>query len=138
MDRRAEPSGSALRIFSLRVRSLLVGLSFVACIAGAFGAAVAAPFAFDDVPAIEQNASIRGWSPPSRPFDPPGLGTPVSGRPIANASLAVDYTVNQVLGVSQVPVSEGERQTIAYHVTSLLIHIGVALLLFGLARRIIA
>ncbi len=81
------------------------------------------PFLFDDLPSIEDNPSILHLSHLWRVLHPQaGFGLTVSGRPILNLSLALNYAWS---GFS--PWS--------YHVLNLLIHVGAALVLFGLIRR---
>ncbi len=77
------------------------------------------PLIFDDLPAIRDNLSIRNlrdaWSPPAS-------GLPVSGRPLVNFSLAVNYalTGTNVWG---------------YHALNVAIHLLAGLALFGIGRR---
>src|SRR5579871_6496828 len=100
-------------------RSFVVAL--VAAIALAtYWNALHAPFVWDDDVAITTNQSIRdiGTS-----LSPP-LETPMSGRPVANLSLALNYAV-------------GELNPTGYHVANLAIHVFCALLLFGIVRRTI-
>jgi Flp pilus assembly protein TadD len=77
------------------------------------------PFVWDDDPAIVTNPSIRGSLADS--LAPP-LETPVAGRPIVNASFAVNYGI-------------GALDTTGYHLWNLAVHIASALLLFALVRR---
>jgi tetratricopeptide (TPR) repeat protein len=84
-----------------------------------FSNSLSAPFMFDDVASIQNNPTIRqlgtAWSPP------PG-GTGVSGRPLVNFSLAVNYAL-------------GGTDVRGYHALNLAIHILAGLTLFGLGRR---
>jgi tetratricopeptide (TPR) repeat protein len=100
---------------------LAVGL-IVAAAVGAYANSFFAAFQFDDFPAIVDNASLRHLWPLAIPLNPPSGGLTVSGRPILNLSLALNYAI-----------SGGHPWS--YHATNLLIHIGVALLLFGIVRR---
>jgi len=77
------------------------------------------PFVWDDDPAIVTNQSIRGSLADA--LVPP-LETPVAGRPIVNASLALNYGI-------------GALDTTGYHLWNLAVHIASALLLFGIVRR---
>jgi len=73
------------------------------------------PFVLDDVPQIRENVRIRSlW-----PIGPILTG---SERPIAELSFAVNYAIHgfEVLG---------------YHLGNLIVHLGCALLLWGIARR---
>lgn len=80
------------------------------------------PFVFDDVPAIvEENPSIRQlW--PITLLPPAQDGHTVGGRPLPNYTLALNYAL-------------GGFDVTGYHVLNLIIHLLVALLLFGVVRR---
>ena len=77
------------------------------------------PFVWDDDPAIVTNQSIRGSLAES--LVPP-LETPVAGRPIVNASLAVNYGIHAL-------------DPTGYHIVNLAVLAASALLLFGIVRR---
>lgn len=79
------------------------------------------PFIYDDVPAIEENEFIRQLWPPSVFFQAPE-NSPVAGRPVVSLTLAVNYAL-------------GGLDVVGYHVFNLLLHVGCALLLFGVVRR---
>jgi tetratricopeptide (TPR) repeat protein len=85
----------------------------------------------DDVPAIDGNQSIRTFTTAIAP----GPGNPVSGRPVVNLSLAVDYALNHALGVDQRENPEGPHKTVVYRLFNLLFHLGTAAFLFGIIRR---
>ncbi|MDB4878090.1 MAG: hypothetical protein JWM41_4536 [Gemmatimonadetes bacterium] len=106
---------------------MLVAILLAAVVA--FSGAYDAPFQFDDVPSIAQNRTIERLWPPGAALTPPPR-TAVSGRPVANLSLAVNYAINAALGVDQ-------RNTIGYHVVNLLVHLACGLLVFGIVRRTI-
>lgn len=112
-----------------------VAVVFLAVALIAFGPALAAPFDFDDLPAIAHNPSIRTLWPPSVPLSTPGLGTAVSGRPTANYSFALSHAVNRWLGVAQSPLTVAPNETIGFHAVNLLLHVAAALLLFSIIRR---
>ena len=78
-----------------------------------------APFVWDDDSAIVTNESIR--ESPGGALVPP-LETPVAGRPVVNATLAVNYAL-------------GGLDTTGYHVWNLAVLAASALLLFGIVRR---
>ncbi len=86
--------------------------------------AFAAPFVFDDLPAIlNSNPSIRSLWPPWGPLFPPHEhGQTVGGRPIPNYTLALNYALSGIRPWS-------------YHAVNLLIHWLGALTLFGVVRR---
>ena len=83
--------------------------------------AVRAPYAFDDISAIPGNASIRRLTPLSVPLSPPA-NTAVAGRPLVNVTLALNYRLNEWLGVDQRPYPLGRNKTITFHLVNLTIH----------------
>jgi Tfp pilus assembly protein PilF len=95
----------------------LGGLLVVAAWAGSFGG----PFVFDDIAAVRENLTLRDWWKFSELLAPPA-GLSVSGRPVANASLAVSYALS------------GE-QPWGYHAVNLALHLATAGLLVGVVRR---
>ena len=72
------------------------------------------PFIFDDLGAIAQNTSIRHLWPIWDALSPPQGGEPVSGRPLVNLSLAVNYAL-------------GGTAVWGYHALNLAVHILAAL-----------
>jgi hypothetical protein len=82
----------------------------------------AGPFIFDDGAAIAENRTIRRLWPIGRVLSPPRHGETVSGRPLLNLSLAMNYAIDDL-------------NVRGYHVANLLLHIAAALLLFGILRR---
>jgi protein O-mannosyl-transferase len=82
---------------------------------------VEAPFVFDDGPAILENGSIRKLWPIAGAFVPPP-GTTVSGRPIANLTLAINYAMSGT-------------QPLGYHLFNVGIHILCGLTLFAIIHR---
>ena len=76
------------------------------------------PLVFDDLGSIRDNASLRHLWSALRP--PPGLT--VTGRPVVNLSLALNYAIS------------GPRVW-SYHALNLLIHLLAALTLCGILRR---
>jgi len=100
-------------------RSVWFGGAVLAlAIVGCYGRTFGVPFIFDDIPSILRNPTISSlgasWLPPP--------GTTVTGRPIANLTLALNWAVS------------GE-QVWSYHAFNLLIHAAAALAMFGLIRR---
>src|SRR5271165_5742039 len=88
---------------------LAAGLVVLATVA-AFANSFAGPFVFDDQQSIVDNPTIRRLWPIGKPLCPPSHGVTVSGRPVLNFSLALNYAVSgfDVRG---------------YHVTSLAVHL---------------
>ena len=117
--RRPTPASTSRAIW------LAGGVLILAAIA-AYHNSFTAPFVFDDVPAIAGNPSIRQLWPLTGVLAP-GLdgGLTVSGRPLVNLSLAVNYAL-------------GGDAVQGYHLLNLLIHLGAGLTLFGITRRTFA
>jgi len=90
------------------------------CGAAAYANSFRVPFLFDDPPSTVDNPTLRQWATIFWP--PHGQGITVEGRPILNASLALDWAVSGPAVWS-------------YHLLNLLIHLGSALLLFALIAR---
>lgn len=109
-------------------RRSLAALLFVALAVGAvYVRALDAPFFFDDHDSILENPSIRRLWPLFGDRRSPGpLDTlrpsPVSGRPLVNLSLAVNYRI-------------GELAPRGYRILNLAVHVASALLLAALVRR---
>src|SRR5689334_4510266 len=79
-----------------RPRAWAVATLLALSIAVVYGPSVDVPFIFDDSDAIQKNLSIKSLTPlfgtaeHPGPLNPP-RDTPVSGRPAANLTLAVNY-----------------------------------------------
>lgn len=84
-----------------------------------------APLVLDDLPVVTDNPSIRTLWPLSVPLSPPPGGLPVSSRPVANLSFALNYAV-------------GREAVVSYHVCNVLLHVVSALTLFALLRGTLA
>lgn len=97
---------------------LILGLSALVAYRNSFEA----PFVFDDHPSIQANPTIRSLWPLSGPLSPPGNGASVTGRPVVNLSLAVNYAL-------------GGLEVRGYHVMNLVLHILTGLTLWGVLRR---
>jgi tetratricopeptide (TPR) repeat protein len=96
--------------------ALLLGLALLAAYANAFRV----PFLFDDPSSIADNPTLRSWRTAFLP--PSDSGVTVSGRPLLNATFALNWAL-------------GRDNVTGYHVVNLLIHFLAALTLFGLTRR---
>jgi len=101
-------------------RKLAVLLLAAAALA-AYWSGLRSPFVWDDDVAITTNQSIHQIADS---LNPP-IETPVSGRPVANLSFALNYAF-------------GELDPVGYHVVNLAVLVASALLLFGLVRRTLA
>lgn len=97
------------------IAAALLALAAVAAYHGSFSG----PFIFDDVLSIPGNPTLRSLG---RALAPPAGGLTVSGRPLLNLSLAINYAIN------------GTRVG-GYHAVNLAIHLLAALTLFGVVRR---
>jgi tetratricopeptide (TPR) repeat protein len=112
---------------------VVFGVALVVAFAS-FGPAINAPFDFDDRGTILENPSIRRLWPLTAPLHTPGLGTAVSGRPVANYSFALNYALNRELGLADEHSMGGRSETTSYHVVSILLHAISTFLLFALIR----
>jgi protein O-mannosyl-transferase len=77
------------------------------------------PFIFDDSVSVLNNASIRGWS---SQVVAAAREVPTAGRPLVNASMAVNYAV-------------GGLDRRGYHVGNIGLHLLCTVLLFALVHR---
>jgi tetratricopeptide (TPR) repeat protein len=96
---------------------LLIVLAGLAAYATSFSG----PFVLDDMGSIADNPTLRHLWPVGSVLSPPP-GLTVSGRPLLNLTLAVNYA----LGGTRVP---------GYHAVNLAVHLLAGLVLFGIARR---
>ena len=83
---------------------------------------VASPFVYDDAVTVQENETIRHLWPLTVALSPPAHDTPISGRPLVNLSLALNYAA-------------GGLDPRGYHLINVATHIACALLLFGVVRR---
>jgi tetratricopeptide (TPR) repeat protein len=95
----------------------------VGCVA--YAHSFSGPFVFDDHSAVTHNLTIRQLWPIGPVLHPPANGSPVTGRPVANLSLAINYAVS------------GQR-VLGYHAFNFLVHVLAGLTLFGIVRRTLA
>lgn len=104
------------RLPPLLLRALLVVATTLA-----YANTFSVPFVFDDIAAITQNPSLASFA--SALFPPDSLS--VTGRPLANLSLALNYALS--------------RESVgSYHAVNLALHVTNTLLLFALVRRTLA
>ena len=105
------------------VRLPLAVLALIAVGLMTYANGLSTPFLYDDNPAIVENGDIRHIWPLWRlPQDSDRAS--INSRPVVRLSLALNYAA-------------GELEVTGYHVVNLAIHIGCALLLFGLTRRVL-
>ena len=104
-------------------RTVWAALGSIAVAAGlAYANSLDAPFLFDDYPAIVRNQTIRHLGDIASVLSPPLDGAGVTGRPLVNLSLAINYAL-------------GGLDVHGYHLGSVLLHLLGSLALFGLLRR---
>lgn len=84
----------------------------------AYARTLPVPFLFDDIPSIQENTTIRHLGRSLAP----AADTTVSGRPVVNFSLALDYAL-------------GGMAPWVYHATNIAVHVTAALVLLGIVRR---
>jgi len=101
---------------------MLAASLIVLAAAAAYRHSFRGPFVYDDLSAIVTNSTIRQLWPIWPVLSPPREGETVSGRPLLNLSLAVNYAISGL-------------EVWSYHAANLLIHITAALLVFGIVRR---
>lgn len=91
----------------------------VAGVLVAYGNSFEGAFVLDDLPSIVENSSIRSGG---TAWFPPEGGLTVSGRPLLNATFALNHAISG-------------SATWSYHGLNLLIHLLAALTLWGVLRR---
>jgi tetratricopeptide (TPR) repeat protein len=101
----------------IRWRATAIGIA--GCLA--YSNSLSGPFVFDDTLSIVENLQIRQWWR-LRSVLFPDRELPVAGRPLVNASFAINYAIGG-LGVA------------GYHAVNVGCHLLCALLVFGVVRR---
>jgi len=122
----------------------LVALSLAVAGGWAYSTSFAGVFVMDDKFAIADNPNIKALWPLTRSMSAPDE-SPVSARPIASLTLAINYAVapadvRDVLspGGPSAPADARERflrNVWGYHLFNLLLHVLAALVMFGVIRR---
>jgi tetratricopeptide (TPR) repeat protein len=105
-----------------RVQTAAAAVVLVVAALAAYHNTFRAPFLFDDARAILENPGIRRLWPLWSAFWPQSANLTVSGRPVANLTLAINYALSGT-------------NVWSYHALNLLIHILSGLTLFGIVRR---
>jgi tetratricopeptide (TPR) repeat protein len=100
---------------------VLAAAAICLAVVAAYHDSFSGPFVFDDEPAVLDNPTIRQLWPVWSPLVPPPEMT-VSGRPLANLTLAVNYAISR-------------NRPWSYHAFNLLVHMLAAMTLFGIVRR---
>lgn len=103
-------------------RPLLAGALLLVAAFVAYANSLGAPFVFDDHRAIVENRTIRQLWPLTGVLSPPADQGGVTGRPLINLSLALNYAV-------------GGTAVRGYHLANIAVHALAALVLFGVIRR---
>ncbi len=94
----------------------------VATVCAIYANILSVPFLFDDGPAILRNPTIRSLWPLCETLSPPLSGAGVTGRPLVNLSLAVNYAL-------------GGLDVRGYHAMNVALHALAVLALWGVLRR---
>ena len=102
----------------------LAGAVLVAAVFAAYANSLSGPFVYDDKDSIVNNLTLRHLWPLTDVLAPLPGGLTVSGRPVLNLSLALNYAL-------------GGLDVRGYHAVNILIHALAGLTLFGLVRRIL-
>jgi len=126
MPANSPPAGAKTPGRSPSRRADWFGLAAGAVLAmGAFAAycrTFSVPLLLDDTGSIADNPTIRHLWPIWPVLAPPSGGVTVSGRPVLNLTLAINYAL-------------GGTRPWGYHAVNLAIHVLAGLTLFGIARR---
>ncbi|MCJ7545195.1 MAG: tetratricopeptide repeat protein [Phycisphaerae bacterium] len=119
-----EPPVAEIRLASTPTRPHLLVAVVVLLVAGfaAYWNSFAGVLVFDDIQAIQDNASIRSLGNLRAVLCPPA-SSPMAGRPLVNLTLAVNYAIG------------GAEELWSYHAVNLAIHLLAALALMGVVRR---
>jgi hypothetical protein len=117
------PGSNSFDSASSRARIWLAAALLTGASVFAYANTFQVPFLFDDMPSIVENPTIRHLWPPGQALSPPSEGgVTVSGRPVLNLSLAVNYAISGL-------------DLWSYHALNLAIHLLAGLTLFGVVRR---
>ncbi|MEO6568411.1 MAG: tetratricopeptide repeat protein, partial [Opitutaceae bacterium] len=118
------PHSTGAAISSGRGRpTWIAALVIAAAIVAAYVTSFRGALVFDDLPGIANNPTIRDLSHPELLLVAIGpQGGTLSGRPVPNFTLALNYAIS------------GDELW-SYHAANLLIHVAAALTLFGIVRR---
>lgn len=98
----------------------------------AYSPALRAPFDFDDFESVVNNPTIATAWPPTALVHTPARGTPVSGRPFANYSFAL----NRAFAGADASAN-GPGQPVGYRAVNLALHILTGILLYVLIRDLL-
>lgn len=136
MSRQPRPKKKVAAAHRLPAVRWWIVLLIVAGTTLAYVPALSAPFVMDDVLGIAANPSIQSPAAPQAALTPPP-GLPVSGRPVVNVTLAINYRLNALLGIDQRRDPDGRYKAVGFRLLNLLFHLCTGALLFGVLRRAI-
>lgn len=117
------PNRPALDVSTFK-RVLFTALLLAAAAWLAWHNSFAGELIHEDDRLVVDNPSIRSLSPPWKPLLIVGEDHPLSGQPVANWTLAVNYAI-------------GGADPTGYRVTNVIIHALAGLTLFGVMRRVL-
>ncbi len=103
-------------------RILPLAAVLVLAVFAVYANTLSAPFVFDDIPAIEENLTIRDLGNLRAVFSPPADGSSATNRPLVNLTLALNHAA-------------GGMNPFGYRLTNVALHALATLALFGLVRR---
>ena len=114
-------SSSTPRALPAAISRWLAPALLAAAVVLVYANSLRSPFLFDDTVAVVDNATIRHlWS--LEIFNPPADGRTTTGRPLVNATFALNYALS------------GDHAW-SYHALNVALHALATLILFGLVRR---
>lgn len=116
-----QPAATASPVSRFDLGGRVGALAVLAAIVATYRNGLDGPFVLDDVAAIVENPTIRDFSAALTP--PADRGLPVTGRPLVNLSLALNYAWSGI----------GPR---SYHIVNVALHALTALVLLGVMRRV--
>lgn len=122
MGRRARQKAEAAAARPPRRWIWMAAAALAGAITLAWSNSFSGPFILDDMPAITENRTVQNLSDWRSVLSPPREGQTVSGRPMVNLTLAINWAI-------------GGASVRGYHLFNLLIHILATLALWGLLRR---
>ncbi|HYN10221.1 MAG TPA: tetratricopeptide repeat protein [Vicinamibacterales bacterium] len=110
LSRDVPASGTRLRLAAILLAGALT-----------YSNSLSGPFIFDDRDSVLDNASIQDWRDIETVLSPP-TETSVAGRPLVNATFAINYAF-------------GGLEVRGYHIVNVGIHLLCALLVFAIVQR---
>ena len=128
----------------MTLRRLVLAAGLIAVVGWAYATSFRGVFVYDDRVAIVDNPNIRALWPLTSALSAP-RESPVSARPVASLSLAINYALAPAdARTVMAPARPGDpagtterflRNVWGYHLMNLLLHLAAALALAGIVRR---